>query len=66
MRYEELIKIGFIHIEDNDQNWKDEYGYEYFRVEYWLNKKLFADWDVQKQTVKLYSLEKDGNLIIDT
>lgn len=63
MTYKELIDLGFIHIEDHCEQWKNQYGYEYFRVEFWIEKRLNFDWDVQSQKVTMYSYEKDGHSI---
>jgi site-specific recombinase len=65
MKYKELIDLGFKHIEDSDPQWLNEYGYEYFHVEYKLDKRHCIDWDVQKQTCRLMKFEKDGFSIME-
>lgn len=63
MRYKELIDLGFKHIEDHDPVWKNEYGYDYFRVEYKLDKKRVIEWDVQKQTCEVLTIDKEHNVL---
>lgn len=65
IKYKELIDLGFERIDDHDNVWFNEFGYEYFRVEYRLSKRNAMDWDVQKQTVRLMRFEKDGYSIIE-
>jgi hypothetical protein len=63
VKYKELIDLGFKHIEDHDPVWKNEFGYDYFRVEYKLDKRHHIDWDVQKQTCEVITTNKDHDVL---
>jgi hypothetical protein len=63
MRYADVIKLGFKRIDDHCQQWEDQYGYEYFRVERELSKGHYIDLDVQERTCTLNTVDKESNIL---
>jgi hypothetical protein len=63
MKYDELIKLGFKRIDENDKVWFNEFGYEYFRLELKLSKRHYIDWDIQKQTCEVVHCNREHDIL---
>lgn len=63
IRYQDVIDLGFRHIEDSNEVWRKEKGFEYFRVEYKLTKRQFIEWDVEDRTCTVIRIDKDYNIL---
>jgi len=62
--YKDLIDIGFERINDHDDVFFDQNGYNYFRVEYVLNKSLYMEWDSETHELMFVRWrEKDGTVL---
>ena len=61
--YQDVIDLGFERIDDNDTVHSREYGFEYFRVELQLARRIWAEWCCTSRTVRIINLNKDADII---
>lgn len=63
LTYKEVMDRGFEREEDTDSVFFDQYGFEYFRVEKKLAKRISLEWDVNEHTVRAVRIDREGFIL---
>ncbi|WP_422858787.1 hypothetical protein ACOKFD_15720 [Flagellimonas sp. S174] len=63
IRYKDVIDLGFIRKNSNDNVFISEYGYDWFWCEKKLYKKISAVWDCETHKVEIRMNADEGRII---
>ena len=63
IKYQDVIDLGFVRKDGNDNVYMAQYGYDWFWCEKKLYKKISAVWDCETQTVEIRKNGDEGHII---
>ena len=57
------MDLGFVRIDDKDEVWFDEYGYNYFIVYKDITPHIILDWNPIDQKITLHYCDEEGMIL---
>jgi hypothetical protein len=61
--YKDVLELGFQRKEQNDSVFFNQYGFNYYLMNKKLDKKITAEWDINKRTVRIIRCNKHGDVL---
>ena len=61
--YKQCVDLGFKRTNENDSQWFNQYGYDWFLVEKYINKHLYFSWDCETRFVDLIRHNKECDIL---